>query len=71
MPDNKADESQIDKFRQLARELEADERLLLWLLRIKRSVETARQELPTPAGNACRPLSVGGRRKESDIKAIG
>lgn len=25
MPDNKADESQIDKFRQLARELEADE----------------------------------------------
>lgn len=25
MPDNKADESQIDKFRQLARELECDD----------------------------------------------
>jgi len=25
MPDNKADESQIDKFRQLAREIESDE----------------------------------------------
>ena len=47
MPDNKADESQIDKFRQLARELEADEDEAAFEEKVRR-VATAPKDEPKP-----------------------
>lgn len=47
MPDNKADESQIDKFRQLAREIESDEDEAAFEEKVRRVATAPKPEDPT------------------------